>query len=193
MNFIARINSPDGPLKAASVEVVSPTRGELVVIGTGKIADGDTLLLESGLVWRSFGDKKILMYGYNGGSPGPLIEVDQGSRVVVRFHNGIETPSSVHWHGIRLDNRFDGAVGVTQEAVPPGGWFTYDVRFPDPGIYWYHAHVREDAQQALGLFGNILVRPRAADYLSPVNREAVWALSDLLAGPQGLAPFGGTV
>ena len=49
--------------------------------------------------------------------------------------NRIDMPTAVHWHGIRLDNRFDGVPHLTQDAVPPGGTFTYVVRFPDAGIY----------------------------------------------------------
>src|SRR6185503_5957408 len=102
--------------------------------------------------------------------PGPLIRVHQGASITVRFHNRIDLPSSVHWHGVRLDNRSDGAVGVTQDAVEPGSTFTYIVRFPDAGIYWYHPHVREDTQQDIGLYGNMLVRPASRGYFAPVNR-----------------------
>ena len=130
------------------------------------------------------------MYGYNGQYPGPLIEVKQGATIVVRFHNAIDLPSSVQRHGVRLDNRFDGTVGVTQEAVLPGGSFTYTVHFPDAGIYWYHPHVREDVQQDLGLYGNMLVRARAADELAPVNREAVLMLDDIEVGERGAMLYG---
>jgi len=154
------------------------------------LTSGDTLRLEAGLVRRVVGGKTLVMYGFNGQHPGPLIDVPKGASIVVRFRNGIDQPSSVHWHGVRLNNRFDGAVGVTQEAVPPGGTFTYVVRFPDAGIYWYHPHVREDVQQDLGLYGNMIVRPPAPDYYGPVNREAVLMLDDLLVGDDGLTPHG---
>ena len=97
------------------------------------------------------------MYGFNGEVPGPLIRVPQNATIIVRFHNRIDLPSAVHWHGVRLDNRFDGVPGMTQDAVAPGGSFVYTVHFPDAGIYWYHPHVREDIEQAMGLFGNMLV------------------------------------
>ena len=155
-----------------------------------RLSDGDTLRLESGLVRRTIGGKTVVMYGFNGQHPGPLIDVAKGASIVVRFRNGIEQPSAVHWHGVRLDNRSDGVVGVTQDAVPPGGTFTYVVRFPDAGIYWYHPHVREDTQQDLGLYGNMLVRPASSGYFSPVNREQVLMLDDLLMGDDGLTPHG---
>ena len=96
----------------------------------------------------------------------------------------------VHWHGIRLDNRSDGVPGVTQDPVGPGGSFVYRIRFRDSGIYWYHPHMREDIQQDLGLYGNLLVRPRRPDAFGPVNREETLILDDLLLGAGGLVPFG---
>ena len=155
-----------------------------------RLASGDTLALEAGLVRRTIAGKTFTMYGFNGQYPGPLIDVSQGATIVVRYHNAIDQASSVHWHGVRLDNRFDGAVGVTQEAVPPGGTFTYTVRFPDAGIFWYHPHVREDIQQNLGLYGNMLVHSPGADYYGPANREEVLMLDDLLVGGEGPAAYG---
>lgn len=130
------------------------------------------------------------MYGFNGQYPGPLITVDQGATIVVRFQNDIDQPSAVHWHGVRLDNRFDGVPGVTQPLVPPGGRFTYRVHFRDAGIYWYHPHHREDIQQDLGLYGNMLVRSPNPDYYGPANREETLLLDDLEVGADGLAPYG---
>lgn len=111
------------------------------------------------------------MYGFNGEHPGPLIRVDQGATIVVQFQNAIDQPSAVHWHGVRLDNQFDGVPGITQPLVPPGGRFTYRVHFRDAGIYWYHPHHREDIQQDLGLYGSMLVRSPNPNYYGPANRE----------------------
>jgi len=155
-----------------------------------RLRDGDTLRLDAGFVRRTVRGRSVVMYGFNAQHPGPLIDVARGARIVVQFRNGIDQPSAVHWHGVRLDNRFDGAVGVTQDAVPPGGRFTYVIRFPDAGLYWYHPHVREDIQQDLGLYGNMLVRPASADYYGPAHREQVLMLDDLLVGDDGLTPHG---
>ena len=54
------------------------------------------------------------------------------------------------------------------------------MHFPDAGIYWYHPHVREDIEQAMGLFGNMIVDSPEPDYYSPVNREQSLVLNDLL-------------
>ncbi|MCC6931099.1 MAG: multicopper oxidase family protein [Gemmatimonadaceae bacterium] len=153
------------------------------------LRDGDTLRLTAGFVRRTIGSRTFVMYGYNGQYPGPLIRVRQGAEVVVRFLNAIDLPSTIHWHGLRLDNRFDGVPGVTQAPVAPGDSFTYRLRFPDAGIYWYHPHVREDIQQELGLYGNLLVMRRARSRV-PVHREEILALDDFLAGSEGAYPFG---
>ena len=166
---------------------------ELPEAEPGKIAplrNGDTLDLTAGLVRRTIKGQAYAMYAFNHQVPGPLIRVPQNATVTVRFHNRIELPSSVHWHGVRLDNASDGAVGVTQDAVVPGGDYTYTVHFPDAGIYWYHPHVREDIEQAMGLFGNMLVDAPDRNYYSPANQEQVLMLGDLLMQADTLIPFG---
>jgi FtsP/CotA-like multicopper oxidase with cupredoxin domain len=155
-----------------------------------RLKDGDTLDLTAALLRRTIHGHAFAMYGFNGQVPGPLIRVSQRATITVRFHNRIDLPSSVHWHGVRLDNRNDGAVGVTQDPVAPGGDYVYTVRFPDAGIYWYHPHVREDVEQALGLFGNMMVDSPDSAYYSPANREQVLALSDLLMQADTLIPYG---
>jgi FtsP/CotA-like multicopper oxidase with cupredoxin domain len=155
-----------------------------------RLGDGDTLDLTAMLVRRTIKGHTFVMYGFNGQVPGPLIRVPQNVTITVRFHNRIDLPSSVHWHGVRLDNRSDGVVGVTQEAVAPGDSFVYHVHFPDAGVYWYHPHVREDIEQAMGLFGNMLVDSPDRDYYSPANREQALILDDLLVNADSLIPFG---
>jgi FtsP/CotA-like multicopper oxidase with cupredoxin domain len=154
------------------------------------LRDGDTLDLTAGLLRRTIRGRTFVMYGFNGEVPGPLIRVPQNATITVRFHNRIDLPSTVHWHGVRLDNRYDGVPGVTQAPVPPGGDFTYTVHFPDAGIYWYHPHVREDIEQAMGLYGNMLVDSPDPDYYSPADREVPLVLSDLLIHADTLIPFG---
>ena len=154
------------------------------------LRDGDTLDLTAMLVRREIHGRAVVLYAFNGQVPGPLVRVPQNATIVVRFRNRIDLPSTVHWHGVRLDNRFDGADGVTQDAVAPGDSFVYHVHFPDAGVYWYHPHVREDIEQALGLFGNLLVEPADSGYYSPVNREQALMLSDLLVNDDTLIPFG---
>lgn len=155
-----------------------------------KLLDGDTLRLEAGLVQQRLYGRSYPMFAFNGQQPGPLIEVVKDSRITVVLRNHLPQPTSVHWHGIRLDNPNDGTPGLTQPAVAPESEFIYRLRFPDAGIYWYHPHVREDTQQELGLYGNILVRPAEGQAYGPANREAVLMLDDLLVSDDGMVPFG---
>src|ERR671911_206736 len=106
----------------------------------------------------------------------------RGSRVVDRALSGRQ-------HGLRLDNAYDGVPHETQAPIPLGGEFTYRVRFPDPGLYWYHPHIREDYGLDMGLYGNIVVVPAEKDYWSPVNREVVVTLDDVLIEDGRIAPF----
>jgi len=175
--------TPWRPVSAGTVVDARPR--ELV-----RLADGDSIDLDAVLVRRRVGDRTLLGYGFNGQIPGPLLWVREDATVTVRFTNRIEWPTSIHWHGIRLDNRFDGVPGVTQEPVLPGERFTYRVHFRDPGIYWYHPHHREDVQQDMGLAGNLVVESSDPGYYGPAHREEILMLDDLLIGPDGAVPYG---
>jgi FtsP/CotA-like multicopper oxidase with cupredoxin domain len=104
----------------------------------------DVLELRAEQVRKRINDATVKMLAYNRSIPGPTLRVAQGSEVTVHFTNETDLETTVHWHGLRLDNRFDGVpTGAHQgmmAPVPLGGSFTYRVRFPDPGIYWYHPY-----------------------------------------------------
>ena len=153
------------------------------------LADGDTLLLEAAPLYRRIGRLRVPGYGFNGQSPGPIIEAEQGATVHVRFRNRTPVPGAVHWHGIRLDGASDGVPGVTQAALAPGEEFLYELRLPDEGSFWYHPHVREDVMQDMGLAGGFRVHPAGERY-APVDHEEVLVLDDVLTGPEGPVPYG---
>ena len=97
------------------------------------------------------------VWGYEGMVPGPLLRVRQGQRLVRRLVNQLDQPSTVHWHGIRIDNAMDGVPDLTQDAVPAGDSFDYDFVAPDAGTFWYHSHDRSWEQVARGLYGVLIV------------------------------------
>jgi FtsP/CotA-like multicopper oxidase with cupredoxin domain len=97
----------------------------------------------------------------------------------------------MHWHGLRLDNRYDGT-HETQPLIEVGESFTVRVHFPDPGVYWYHPHVREDYGQEMGLYGNVIVEPSDPDYWPAVDRELALTLDDILLEDGKVAPFSRT-
>jgi FtsP/CotA-like multicopper oxidase with cupredoxin domain len=154
-----------------------------------ELGDGDTLDLEIGPVAKRLGDTVVRMLSYNGSIPGPTLKVRQGSEIIVHVSNRGDLDTTVHWHGLRLENRFDGVPHETQAPVPVGGEFTYRIQFLDAGLYWYHPHIREDYTQELGLYGNILVVPAEPDYWPPADRELVLTLDDLLVEDGRVAPF----
>jgi FtsP/CotA-like multicopper oxidase with cupredoxin domain len=100
------------------------------------------------------------VWAFDGSVPGPTIRLAQGASVSRRFVNELPQPSSVHWHGIRIDNAMDGVAGLTQAAVEPGGDFPYEFTVPDAGTYWYHPHNRSWEQMARGLYGALVVDER---------------------------------
>jgi FtsP/CotA-like multicopper oxidase with cupredoxin domain len=98
---------------------------------------------------------------YNGTVPGPELRVNQGDRVRITLINHLPASTSIHWHGLRLPNAEDGVAGVTQDAVPVGGTYTYEFVVKDPGTYWYHSHQDTEHQVPRGLYGALVVEPQA--------------------------------
>lgn len=121
------------------------------------------------------------IWGYDGELPGAIIRVKQGERIRRRFVNDLPQPSSVHWHGLRIDNAMDGVAGLTQPAVPTGDSFDYDFVAPDAGTFWFHAHNRSVEQVARGLYGALVVDERIAP---DVDRDEVLMLDDWLIDPE---------
>jgi FtsP/CotA-like multicopper oxidase with cupredoxin domain len=157
-----------------------------------ELADGDTLELRVGSVAKRLGDTTVRMLGYNGSIPGPSLKVAQGTEIVVHVENHGDLDTTVHWHGLRLENRYDGVPHETQAPIRVAGEFTYRIQFPDPGLYWYHPHIREDYTQELGLYGNILVVPADPDYWPPVDRDLILTLDDILIEDGKIASFSTT-
>jgi len=157
-----------------------------------ELADGDTLELRVVPVAKPLGDTTVRMLGYNGSIPGSTLKVAEGTEVVVHVENHGDLDTTVHWHGLRLENRYDGVPHETQAPIPVFGEFSYRIQFPDPGLYWYHPHIREDYTQELGLYGNILVVPRDPDYWPPADRDLILTLDDLLIEDGKIAPFSPT-
>ncbi|HEX5248839.1 MAG TPA: multicopper oxidase family protein [Gaiellales bacterium] len=167
--------------------------------GLSDAARSDTIDLEDGAEFRlgilpvrkQLGDHMVRMLGYNGSIPGPTLRVPEGSEIQVDVHNDGDLEATVHWHGLRLENSSDGT-HETQQPIPIGGDFSCRVQFPDPGLYWYHPHIREDYGQEMGLYGNCVVVPRDPDYWPPVHRELVLTLDDVLIEDGKVAAFSRT-
>jgi FtsP/CotA-like multicopper oxidase with cupredoxin domain len=154
-----------------------------------RLHDGDRLDLRIGPVRKNIGGAELRMLGYNGSVPGPVLHVDQGSQIIVQVRNDGDVEATVHWHGLRLDNRYDGVPHETQAPIPIGGTFTYQLQFPDAGFYWYHPHIREDYGLEMGLYGTIVVEPADRGYWPAADRQLTLTLDDLLVEDGHIAPF----
>jgi len=153
-----------------------------------ELADGELFEMSIEPVAKQIGDEMVRMLGYNGSIPGPTLRVPEGAEILVQVDNRGDLDATVHWHGLRLDNAFDGT-HETQQPMAVGESFTYRVHCPDPGAYWYHPHIREDYGQELGLYGNLIVVPAEPDYWAPAHREVVITLDDVLIEGGKVAPF----
>jgi FtsP/CotA-like multicopper oxidase with cupredoxin domain len=163
-----------------------PSAGATQVVD---LAAGQRFGLRIGPVRKRLGDAEVRMLAYGGSIPGPVLRVAQGTEVEVEVSNDAELEQTVHWHGLRLDNRFDGVPHDTQPPIAVGGRFGYRLRFPDPGIYWYHPHIREDYAQDMGLYGTIVVTPADPSYWPPAHRELSVTVDDVLLEDGRVAPF----
>jgi FtsP/CotA-like multicopper oxidase with cupredoxin domain len=153
-----------------------------------ELADGELFELSIEPVAKRIGDETVRMLGYNGSVPGPTLRVPEGAEILVKVENRGDLDATVHWHGLRLDNAYDGT-HETQKPMAIGESFTYRVRCPDPGAYWYHPHIREDYGQELGLYGNLIVVPRDEAYWAPAHREVAITLDDILIEDGKVASF----
>ncbi|GAA4412222.1 multicopper oxidase family protein [Quisquiliibacterium transsilvanicum] len=103
---------------------------------------------------------KAHLWGYNGQSPGPTIEVVEGDRVRIFVTNRLGELTSIHWHGQRLPNGMDGVTGLTQPGIPPGKTFVYEFEARRPGTFMYHPHADEMVQMAMGMMGMWVTHPK---------------------------------
>jgi FtsP/CotA-like multicopper oxidase with cupredoxin domain len=102
----------------------------------------------------------IHAWGFNGRTPGPVIELVQGDHVRIYVTNRLPRKTAVHWHGVILPCGQDGVYGVTQQGIMPGETFSYDFTFPHAGTFMYHSHMDTMTQEGLGLTGMIVVHQR---------------------------------
>jgi FtsP/CotA-like multicopper oxidase with cupredoxin domain len=185
------MKTTDEPSIAESPSFSTDTAGLAEVVPTQlvELADGDTFDLRIAPVVKQLGDDRVRMLSYNGSIPGPTLRVPQACEVVVPVRNDGDVEATVHWHGLCLDNKYDGVPYDTQDPIPIGGSFAYKLRFPHAGLYWYHPHIREDYGLDMGLYGNIVVVPSDEEYWPPVNREVVVTVDDVLIEDGKIAPF----
>jgi len=127
----------------------------------------------------------VNLWGYNGQSPGPTIEVVEGDRVRLFVTNKLPEHTTIHWHGQRLPNGMDGVGGLTQPQIPVGKTWVYEFVARRPGTFMYHPHADEMTQMAMGLMGLWITHPKGRHPLiSEVERDYAFLLNafDVEAG-----------
>ena len=127
------------------------------------------------------------LWGYNGQSPGPTIEVVEGDRVRIFVTNKLPEHTSVHWHGQRLPNGMDGVTGLTQPGIPPGKTYVYEFVAKRPGTFMYHPHADEMTQMAMGMMGFWVTHPKDPNFMK-VDRDFVFLLSNYDIDPGSYTP-----
>ncbi len=144
-----------------------------------ELKDGDIYEMTAGIVQQEVGNRTIKRLAYNQMIPGPTIKVQKGATITLVFKNELDVETTLHSHGLRGKDQFDGvpmSMGGKQKAMQPGETFTYELEFPDTGVFWYHPHIREDYTQEMGLYGNYWVDEK--DYWNKVDKEEFIIVDD---------------
>ena len=132
---------------------------------------------------------KAHLWGYNGQSPGPTIEVVEGDRVRIYVTNKLPEHTSIHWHGQRLPNGMDGVTGLNQPGIQPGKTFVYEFVARRPGTFMYHPHADEMVQMAMGMMGFWITHPKAKHQnISEVDRDFCFLLNAYDIDPGAYTP-----
>ena len=151
-----------GAVRPRDVSYVAPAdaRGDQVL--QPKIENGVKIFdIEASVIrWNILQNVTVDAFAYNRQIPGPRLELTEGDRVRINFRNALPETTTVHWHGLILPNAMDGPAEITQAPIPPGGSYTYEFTVGQSGTYFYHSHDHSDRQQALGLYGALIIAPR---------------------------------
>jgi FtsP/CotA-like multicopper oxidase with cupredoxin domain len=132
---------------------------------------------------------KVNMWGYNGQSPGPTIEVVEGDKVRIFVTNRLPEHTTIHWHGQRLPNGMDGVGGLNQKQIPAGKTFVYEFTAKRPGTFMYHPHADEMTQMAMGMMGLWITHPRHAHpHIDPVDRDYAFLINAFDVDPGSYTP-----
>lgn len=166
-----------------NVPVITPDIGDLAYTLDGAVKVFH--LVAHVLSQRIATDKVIDVWGFNGSAPGPTIQVNEGDRVRIIFHNHLPEPTSIHWHGFEDQIRFDGEPGISQDPVKPGGQFIYEFDIHQTGTYFYHSHMA--MQEMAGMLGAFIMHPKKP-YIPQCDRDFVLCIQEYAVLPNNTVP-----
>jgi FtsP/CotA-like multicopper oxidase with cupredoxin domain len=160
------------PATAQGDQLLQPTLG----------ANGEKIFnLEASVIrWNVLPDTQVLAYAFNDQLPGPRIRVTEGDHLRINLTNHLPESTTIHWHGLIVPNEMDGPAEITQAPVQSGETFAYEFTAQQVGTFFYHSHDHVDRQQALGLYGALIVDPRQPPAAPAYDRELVVQLQEWL-------------
>lgn len=126
-------------------------------------------------------------WGYNGTTPGPVIEAVEGDRVRILVTNRLGEPTTMHWHGILLPSGMDGVGGLTQPQIQPGETYAYEFTLRQHGTHMYHPHADEMVQMAVGMMGMFIIHPKDGE-AERVDRDYCFLLHNWALHPGTYRP-----
>jgi FtsP/CotA-like multicopper oxidase with cupredoxin domain len=107
----------------------------------------------------------IKTVAYNGQVPGPILRLKEGVPASIDVTNASANPDLVHWHGLAIDSKNDGAMEEGSPVIAPGGQLRYTFTPRPTGTRWYHTHAGARGALTLGTysgqFGFLLIEGKS--------------------------------
>lgn len=144
--------------------------------GDVKVFDLETSVIR----WTILPGITVDAYAINGQIPGPRLHIKQGDRVRINVTNNLPESTTIHWHGLVLPNAMDGPAEITQPPIEPGKSYRYEFTAMQSGTFFYHSHDHVDRQQALGLYGALIIDPATSDPSLAADHEYMVLLQEWL-------------
>ena len=166
-----RLVSYRAPVAARGDQVLAPR-----LEGGVKVFDLEASVIQ----WHILPDRAVTAYAINRQVPGPRLELIEGDRVRFNYTNHLPDSTTMHWHGLIVPNAMDGPANITQRPIAPGERFGYEFLVQQAGTFFYHSHFRPDRQQAFGLYGALIIRPRDSVVEPRADLEYVVQLQEWL-------------
>ena len=182
--LLANVRAVGAPASAPRSRVITPNGASLPYTMEGGVK---VFRLVAEPIKRELVDGfTVNCWGYNGMSPGPTIEANEGDRVRILVTNHLPEGTSIHWHGFILPNGMDGVTGLNQPKIKQGDTFAYEFTLRQSGTLMYHPHFDEMVQIALGMHGFFIIHPRKSE--RRVDRDFAIFLNEWFIKPGTATP-----
>ncbi len=135
--------------------------------------------LEASLIkWNIRPGTQVAAYAFNRQVPGPRITITEGDKVRINVKNSLPEATTAHWHGLIVPNEMDGPANITQKPIEPGSTYTYEFTAQQSGTFFYHSHKDADRQEALGMYGALIIEPKAKPATPAYDQDVVIQLQE---------------